>query len=262
MAHAIAPAQSANPVFKEEQGYVEVNHEHVPWPAPQSVADELRSSDEHSRLHAFALLGLADQQIHTAVWSQGNPSKFIGEKLVTPDQVQLTYAALGQDPTQQAILAIQIELQETYVAVATPIDGHWERVALSNCWCRYDPDPLHAFIQINPTRRINLGQNDQQSLQGYELILRASGGGSGLYVQDEAHFQVHAGELRRTIGFTSRRRSCYLGAETTSCSIEARWLSPIQLNSGPGAVLAEAKGSFRNPRQMSTSLLEICNSDF
>ena len=85
-----------------------INREHVTWPSPESVLDDLRSPNDDTRLMALRLAGLSDEQAHKSIWSQGNegPSKVIGSAVVTPNRTQLMYAAIGDDATQQAILVL------------------------------------------------------------------------------------------------------------------------------------------------------------
>src|SRR6266567_310297 len=95
----------------EEIGGLEINHEHATWPAPESIVRDLRSSNEDVRLKAMA-----------AVWVPE------GLRRVTrPEQIELRYAALGSDETQQAIVAIQMG-QYAYATVATPKGNAWERI--------------------------------------------------------------------------------------------------------------------------------------
>ncbi len=98
--------QSPQPAWTEVQGYVSVLREHVPWPSPENVVRDLRSSDDEARLKALLLLGLSDGQAHILDWSDTTPARVIDRHVAMPDQVQLTYAALGEDDTRQAIVAV------------------------------------------------------------------------------------------------------------------------------------------------------------
>ena len=138
------------------------------------------------------------------VWSQTSDSHVIGKVVLTPDQVRLTYAALGEDATQQAILAVEVDaVAQMFVAIATPVQGGWERVAAADCWCKYDMggDALGEFVHVENLR-------EPVEPTRFQLVIRASGGGTGLYKQDEGHFVMHGGELRRVLFFTSRYLSC------------------------------------------------------
>lgn len=65
------PAEAHSAVFEEEVGYLGVRRERVAWPAPESLATDLRSADSQVRLKALLLLGLAEGQTHHAVWGPG-----------------------------------------------------------------------------------------------------------------------------------------------------------------------------------------------
>src|SRR5258708_5037284 len=186
----------------EEIGPLEVNHEHAAWPAPESIVRELRSSNEDVRLKAMA-----------AVWVPE------GLRRVTrPEQIELRYAALGNDETQQAIVAIQIG-QYAYAVVATPKGNAWERIAQFNCWCKYDMD--HFMDEF-----VRLVRAPEQNVERFELVLRASGGGSGLYRQDEVHFRLFRGELKLVLSFESRVVSDHMGTEKPFLEMRRRWFHP------------------------------------
>lgn len=227
-------AQKAKPGHVEEFGYLGVAREHVAWPSPESLIRDLRAADENVRLKALRLLGATEQQAHENVYGPypGAPSpKVIGQVVVSASQIELRYAALGEDATQAAILAVQAGWWN-YAAVAVPKAKGWERIAVSDCG-RYGN--LRDCVEI---RRVP-GNSDAPR---FELVLRASDGGSGLYVQDEAHFRLYRGELHRVISFVSRRRSCPM-APPRPCEVEARWFG-LAVGGGPQYSLVEARGKF------------------
>ena len=100
------------PAISEDTGYLDVSREHVAWPSPESLVSDLHSKDGAVRLSALHLLGLSDERAHMTIWSQTSPSKAIGEAVVTPDQIELQYASLGEDSTQHAVLALQISQRQ------------------------------------------------------------------------------------------------------------------------------------------------------
>ena len=231
-------AQKPSSFDKEDDGYISVVRDHVRWVTPEAVVSDLRSKDEKVRLAAFERLGFNDEQAHRSVWSQAPDSHVIGKVVLTPDQVSLTYAALGEDATQQAILAVEVDaMQEMFVAIATPVQGGWERVAAVDCWCKYDirGDALGEFVHV---------ENLRAEPTRFQLVIRASGGGTGLYQQDEGHFVMRGGELRRVLSFISRYLSCDPTAPTVLCTLERRWFYPAPVNGTAGGVLVEGRGSF------------------
>jgi hypothetical protein len=86
-------------------GYLDVFTEQANWPSPEAVAQDLGSTGAATRLKALHLLGLTDEASHETVWEGGRP---MPPRVVRPDQIELTYAALGEDATQQAVIAIFI----------------------------------------------------------------------------------------------------------------------------------------------------------
>ncbi len=232
----------ALPTFGEEVGYLGVRREHVAWPAPESLVAQLRSGDSQVRLKALLLIGVTEEQAHHVVWAQTSPTKVIGQKVATPDQVQLTYAALGSDAGQQAIIAVQdTEGQMTYAAVGVAAPDGWQRAAAFECWCKYEMysgrDALGEFVQLRPAP-----QRSPETPQRYELVIRASGGGTGIYTRYEDHFRLFHGEPRRVLSFVSESRSCPLANE---CTFEKRWFLPTGVHGQAGGVLVESRGQGR-----------------
>lgn len=218
-----------------------INREHVAWPSPESVLDDLRSPNDDTRLTALKPAGLSDEQIHKSIWSQGNdePSKAIGQAVVTPNRTQLMYASIGDDATQQAILVLDDSLQLTFAAVAVQKGNRWERVAALSCWCKYDmnleQDALAEFVSLRGT-----SETDPAKPKHNELVVHSSGGGTGVYSQTEAHFRVHHNELRNAISFVSRYNNGY-----PTVRLERRWFTFATIPDGTlRRVLVEAKGSW------------------
>jgi len=243
---ADAFAQTIKPV--EDLGYTVVNRDHVLWPSPESVLTDLRSANEETRLKALKLAGLSDQQAHEAIWSPGNegPSKVIGQAVVTPSRTELMYAALGEGASEQAIIAFEVRsLQSTYAAVAVQKGKGWERVAPMDCWCKYDmntdQDMLAEFVSLRPAAEPPHG-----TPQHYELVIRSSGGGTGIYTQYEAHLRVNRNELSNSLQFVSRSRSNNpTGPTPASVTLERRWFTVAPIANGVwGGILVEAKGTF------------------
>lgn len=223
------------------KGYLEVDARHAAWPSPGLLVKDLQSPDQAVRLKALNLLGV--HRTRVKAWSQGSPSRVIGEQVITPDAVQLTYAALGSGPTRDAIVAVDLEQTQTVmVGVAVPRPSGWEEIALSSCWCKYDMyigrDVLAKTVQIRPA------PGNQPPTERYELVLRASGGGTDIYTQDEGHFRVRQGELHSVLAFQSRRLQCPSTSPRRPCSLERRWFYVTAFGKVFGGVLVSAQGSF------------------
>jgi hypothetical protein len=234
-------AQASMPVPAQDSGYLEVRHDHAEWPTPELLVENLRSKDDKVRLRALHLLGFTDQEAHDAIWAQTSPTRVIGQAVVTPDKIELKYAVLGEDATQQAILAVQAsQKQLTFAAVAVPKPQGWERVAVFDCWCKYEmylgQDALAESVQVRPAP-----EPVPRIPEHFELILRASGGGTGIYTQNEGHFRIRHDELRDVMSFVSRQLSC---PPTEPCKIEKRWFYTTGFGNVMGGVLVEGRGSY------------------
>lgn len=191
------------------------NSERVGWSSPETLVRDLRSPNEQTRVKALRLFGLTDPQIRLF-------NSAAGEGV----QIDLRYAPLGEDATPQAIVALAKDTY-TFAAVALPKAAGWERVGVASCWCKYEANPLRDFLELRPAAP----PGDKR----FELVLRTSGGGTGIYSQTESHFRVHAGILQRVISFESMRQSCP-AAPIRPCSVTKRWLS--------GELLVEGRATF------------------
>lgn len=142
---------------------------------PESLVRDLRSQDRTVRLKALALFGT---DANVELFADG------------PNEIELRYASLGGDRYKQAIVLVEAS-SYAYAAVAVPSLNAWERIAVFECWCKYEsPTLLDDFVRVEYTyHRIP------------DLVIRASGGGTGLYEQTEAHFALRDGELRRVLSF-------------------------------------------------------------
>jgi hypothetical protein len=238
---SFAFAQAAKPTV-ESIGDTIVDHETATWSSPESVLNDLRSSNDDIRLKALGLVGLNRQQAHTATWSGGNsePTKVVGQQVVTPRRVQLTYAALGEGDAEQAILALDDASQSVYAAVAVRRGNTWVRIAAISCWCKYDIQPdqdaVAEFISLRPT--LDTGPPDQR--KHFELVVHSSGGGSGVYRQTETHFRLYQNKLRNVLSFASAYRN-----GTPTVTLERRWFTFAGVTDDPlRGVLVEATGSW------------------
>jgi hypothetical protein len=240
-----AAAQESKPVGAEDTGYLYIDRTHAAWPSPESLVQDLRSKDAALRLKALRLLGVSDQGSHVEVWSQAQASRLVRQAVVTPDRVDVGYAALGEDATQQAIVAVEVDQKQmTFAAVAVPTARGWERIATSDCWCKYemynDRDPLAESVQLKPAP-----EPGPESPQHFELVLRASGGGTGIYTQNEGHFRVDHGDLRLVMTFVSRQLRCVPTAPAPHwCEVERRWFYMSAFGDVLGGVLVTAQGRF------------------
>jgi hypothetical protein len=233
--------QGLKPAPAEDFGYLDVRHDHVQWPAPDSLAKDLHSKNDEVRQKAPQLLGFTGQQARVIIWAQTSPTRVIGEAVVTPDQIEVAYTALGEDATQHAILAVHTsQNQLIFAAVAVPKPEGWERIATFDCWCKYEmylgQDALVQSVQVRPAP-----EPGPTTPEHFELILRASGGGNGIYTQNEGHFRVYHGELHSVMSFVSRKLSCSL---PEPCNFEKRWFYTTAIDNVMSGVLVEGRGRY------------------
>lgn len=201
---ALGHAQLAGVEFKPEPGTgaLESRYDHAAWTSPESLVRSLRSDDDDVRSRALRAFGYPEAEIK--------------DEIPKPDEIELRYSAIGDDATLEAIASITVRGVMAYAAVAVPKANRWERIGTFSCWCKYENDPIHSFVDV--------GRGPGGAWP--ELILRPSGGGTGEYGRDEVHFRVHNGVLRKVMSFVSFRRSC---EPPDPCIVETRSLSGDEL---------------------------------
>jgi hypothetical protein len=212
----------------EEIGDLVVDRTRITWVSPESVVRDLRSDIEDVRLRALRQIGVSDRMLHVPIYSDTSPAQMVGQKVNAPLKIELLTGALGDDSTQHVIVAADFYGAYTYAALAVPRANGWERIAVFNCWCKYEKDPLREFVQLE-----EIPHNYEHPQ--FQLVLRASLGGTGIYRQTEARFRMYRGSARKVLSFMSRERSCP-AAPIRPCEITFRWFN--------GRELIEAAGTF------------------
>ncbi len=187
------------------------------WSSPENIVRDLRSSDKNTRKRALRDVGIDDLQIG-----------------VTIERIALTYVE-GEGEPARALVSVLTPGAEMFAAVATPRNGFWQRVAAFNCWCKYDidataADPLSEFAHFD----------------GKELVIRSSGGGTGIYSQEESRYRISDSTLREVITFISRHRECDPTSPGERCTLVRRWFrdEPLRDNS-PGGRLYSSTAQFK-----------------
>jgi hypothetical protein len=209
----VAAQISTDPAQKEFWG-LELGHDHAQWPVPESLVADLRSLDDQVRFNALVMLGV--------------PSE--AAKNRTPDEVELRYASLGTTDEMQAIVAVMTSGNTVYGAVAARKGHEWQRIAHFSCWCKYERgDLLGNFVQIEPA-----------PFARSELVVHASGGGTGVYAREEVRFRLFRGELRAVLSFVTRFKECPPGHP---CELTLRWFYPEVWEKTQGGVLVETHAS-------------------
>jgi len=234
----LAVPQIATQKPEKDLGQLSIDYTNVDWPSPEELVRDLQSTDDGLRIKALHLLGATDQLIHVPVWSQASQTHITGTKVVVPDQVALHMARISDGETLVPLIAAELPEGQTMLgAIAIRKNNHWERIAAFSCWCRYETgDALTSFVQFVPSPLFS------DSDQNYELVVRASGGGTGIYTQDEAHFRIRANKLHLLIHFVARERNCNSTGPSRGCELNRRWLVTTTVDGKPGAILVHASG--------------------
>jgi hypothetical protein len=198
-------ASAQQKFFPEQIGDLGVKRDPATWSSPEAVVHDLRSKDAAVRLKAMRLVGVNED-----FFSTGG----------TPEEIDLRYTTFGFDDQTVAVITVE-QSSFQYAAVAIPRAGTWARLGVFECWCKYEA-PLDDFVHVAPVvsgQRLEL-----------QIMVRASGGGTGQYEQTEAWFRPRNGILEPVLSFTSRQRSCELPSEP--CVYERRWFDGNQLIEG------------------------------
>jgi len=151
----------------ERLGALRLNFAHAAWTSPETLVSDLRSQNKVVRRNALEIFGID---------ANGD---FLAE--AGPNEIELRYAPLSGGSAQQAIVLFE-SASLAYAAVAVPLADSWERIAVFECWCKYENSLLDDFVRVDYTYH---GIPD--------LVVRASGGGTGMYVQTEARFALFKG---------------------------------------------------------------------
>lgn len=200
--------------FAKDVGELEARYDRASWQSPELILQGLRSDNDDARLKAFQLLGATDDDAHETEYAPNGEASVVA----TPWKSELLYAPLGEDSSEQAIVAVQVR-NLVLVAVATAEGKAWQRIAAFRSLCpsnntadsygRNDGGNILASS-------VEVGRVQEQGFGRAELILHKidfpSQGDQVLtfddYTEYEAHYRLQAGQLRRVIAFKSRVRSC------------------------------------------------------
>lgn len=187
--------------FLERIGMLGVNRLPATWSAPESVVRDLRSDDRAVRRRAQRLLGVNED------FFSDDGAEVIG----------LQYFSQGAAGKPVVMVRAKHGAFE-YAAIAVPSSGGWKRLAVFECFCKYDNDPSFVDIGYGP---LDYGQA--------VVTVHASGGGTGDYEQTEAWFGLRDDNLVTMLSFARRKRSCQ---PETPCTYRRRWFVGNQLIEG------------------------------
>ena len=233
--------------FTEEVGGLQSRYDHALWQSPEAILSALQSTTDGVRFDAFHLLGAEDEDAYELLHGKNGDAEIIA----TPWQSFLRYAALGDDATQDAVLAVQVR-NSVLIAVAMPQNGKWNRIATFKCICGSNNSNDSYGIANGGDllgSTVDIGRFSAGGFERHDLVLRVIDFPKSNrfitsfdeYIQHEAHFRVYGSELHRSIEFNSRYHSC----RQSSCVLTRRWFYFHQfgpLSTIPGGILVEAEG--------------------
>jgi hypothetical protein len=199
-----------------------------PVPAPDVLAYQLRSTDEHLRAAALSSIGAPPAYI-----THGNS--------LPPHSILVDSVALGEADKLDAILTVELELHLVSAILVPSPDGTWRRVATVTYATPFaDPD-------TNPGTFLRTARSLNERDHYVAVFHGISTTPDGDITENEAHLRIVNDRAVITISFVSREQTCetaHLQPHTphADCELTERWLQD-QAVEGPGhVVLVTATG--------------------
>jgi len=158
--------------------------------SPTEIVRGLMSIDINERIKALTEIGVSENL-------RQKPPGPMYTDFTKVDGLRLIYAQLDDDPALEAIVTFS---QESYdhAAVYRRAASKWRQVALLECWCKYERDPLAQFLEL---RRLVDPKHE-------DLIVRESSGGTGVYWRDALFYRMSHGVLQEILQIPEERRNC------------------------------------------------------
>ncbi|HEV2232272.1 MAG TPA: hypothetical protein VGV68_02570 [Terriglobia bacterium] len=157
---------------------------------PTEIVRGLLSNDINERIKALSEIGVSENL-------RQKPPGPQYEDFTKVDDVRLTWARLDEDPLLEAIITFN-QGPYDHAAVYRRAGRKWRRVALLECWCKYERDPLAQFLEL---RRLVEPKYET-------LIVRESSGGTGVYWRNALFYRMSDGVLQEILQIPEERRNC------------------------------------------------------
>jgi hypothetical protein len=188
-----------------------------PSPAPNALYEQLTRQDPNSqfleqRIDALDILAIGGSELQ---------------------DVRLTYEDLDGDGIPEALFTVEVPGNNVSLAVLKRKGNQWYRLASPeefSCWCKYEDSPLDSFAEIHPW---GYGKDTLAKL----LFIRASGGGTGLYVRGLHVYALLGFEVKEVFHIGEERRECG-NREPIECDINHTEILPVDDPDQPRALLA------------------------
>lgn len=195
----IASAQQRGDPLNEDIVQRDMSRVPATWMSPEALVRDLRSEDRAVRTAAQRLQSIVEQ----------------------PDaanEIGLQYFSQGAAGKPLAVVRTWYQGYE-YAAVAIPTSDGWKRLAVFECWCKYDNEPGFVNIGYSPNAP---GLGSPFAV----VTVHAVAGGTGAYEQTEALFALRNESLVNILSFARKKRSNQLGMPHTN---ERRWFDGSEL---------------------------------
>jgi hypothetical protein len=196
-----------------------VNLPHVAVPSPTEFLNQLLSPDSQVRIKALQLVGVSKLFLMQKTAT--------GEDYTISSQARLLYGRYLQD---RDLAVIVLQMHDTdWASVLLRDSSGWERIGILNCWCRYDSNPLEAFVGLR-----SIAQQPQT-----QILVHESGGGTGLYDRTLTVFALRNGKLKTIYGTRDRTIDCHPTQNKDYCTLTEAQMESTSLFGQP--VLAVAR---------------------
>ncbi len=226
----ILAALLLNPIWSWAQPEPLLNPEKHLVSEPAELVRQLLSAEMSQRIAALEILGVPE--------TLGKPPPPGWEDFTKVVDARVVYANLDEDPELEAIVVFA-QGPYAWAAVLDREDDRWYRVALLNCWCKYEADPLARFIELRTL--VDPGRRD--------LIVRDSLGGTGVYWRDAIMYRMKTGSLHEVLRIHEEKRNCDPTAppERRGCSVTRASVSFLQQAASRRVVVSTVQGQLPVP---------------
>lgn len=154
---------------------------------PPAEEDENCKTDERDKVQADALNSL------------GIPAKGVYSV-----KARLVYEDIDGDGVAEALFTVEIDGSDVVLVILKHQGDQWYRLPSPpgfSCWCKYERSPLDSFVELRGWR----GPGEEQTRL---IVVRASGGGTGLYERSLGMYALRGLEIKSVFDIVDERREC------------------------------------------------------
>jgi hypothetical protein len=182
--------------FTYSQFYLEPTPEPVAVPPPMQLFQDLTACNGYS--------GSCDEK---SAEKQTAALSALGIPTKSADDARLLFEDLDGDQKAEALLTVEYGGADVVLIVLKEKGDQWYRLPPQeefSCWCRYESAPLDTFVEV-----VDWSNSFEKTSQPRKLLLvRGSGGGTGLYERGLGVFALDGFRVRPVFGTTEERREC------------------------------------------------------